>query len=447
LKASTVQPSPASPASLAGLVALGILVALWSLLLWSQLVASRATGAAGFCPLGDAGECTALWNAPFASAVHRMTGIPVAGWGLVWGIVAAALPLATLVRFAEKRPAPALLSAVRITAGAGVAAVLLFFAVALSAQTLCGGCFVVYVLAAGYAGIALFGWPGVGMPDRKRGAAVAAGTTGLAAALLMYPGLKTPQSAAAVAQEALAQAPSPALPGTGDPERDQVLAQLVGSLPPALQQTLSDSLHITATSAAQPVPQARHVIGDPNAPVRITEWTDILCDHCAGLHDVLGQITERVPAGTFSIDSRQFPLDSACNPLLQSPPSKGESVRCLAAKARICVGGENEWKLAGALFAEQKTLSVEKIHTLAKPYMSRERLQACVKSEATRQRLEEDILAARPFDPDGTPIVAVNGRRGTSFGPYLYAIILTGGEPRHPAFASLPAANPHAHIH
>jgi serine/threonine-protein kinase len=444
MKPSAVRPSPAS---LGGLVALGLLVALWSLLLWSQLVASRATGAAGFCPLGDAGECTALWNAPFASAVHRVTGIPVAGWGLVWGVVAAALPLVTLVRLAEGRPVPVLVSAVRITAGAGVAAVLLFFAVALSARTLCGGCFVVYVLAAGYAGIALFGWPGLGLPEARRGAGLAAATTALAVALLLYPGLKTPQSAAAVAQQALARAPSPALPGTGDPERDEVLAQVVRSLPPALQQTLSDSLHITATASPQPVPEARHVIGDPKAPVRITEWTDILCDHCAGLHDALGQILERVPPGSFSIDSRQFPLDSACNPVLPAQPAKGESVRCLAAQARICVGGENEWKLAGALFAEQKSLTVDRIYALAKPYMSRERLQACVKSDATQRTLEEDILAARPFDPDGTPIVAVNGRRGTSFGPYLYAMVLTGGEPRHSAFSSLPAPNPHAHIH
>ena len=68
-------------------------------------------------------------------------------------------------------------------------------------------------------------------------------------------------------------------------------------------------------------------------------------------------------------------------------------------------------------------------------------------SDATRRALEEDAQLARGFDPDGTPIVAVNGRRGTSFGPYLYAMVLTGGDPRHPAFASLPPPNPDAHLH
>ena len=51
------------------------------------------------------------------------------------------------------------------------------------------------------------------------------------------------------------------------------------------------------------------------------------------------------------------------------------------------------------------------------------------------------------FDSDGTPIVAVNGRRGTSYGPFLYAMILTQGDGENPAFDVLPAGNPAAHLH
>ena len=68
-------------------------------------------------------------------------------------------------------------------------------------------------------------------------------------------------------------------------------------------------------------------------------------------------------------------------------------------------------------------------------------------SPATQARLEEDIRLAAGFHPDGTPIVAINGRRGTSFGPFVYAMILTQGADSHPAFADLPPPNPNAHIH
>jgi len=57
------------------------------------------------------------------------------------------------------------------------------------------------------------------------------------------------------------------------------------------------------------------------------------------------------------------------------------------------------------------------------------------------------VALAAAYDPDGTPIVAVNGRHATSFAPFLYAIVLTKGSPDHPAFAGLPPPNPNAHLH
>ena len=84
---------------------------------------------------------------------------------------------------------------------------------------------------------------------------------------------------------------------------------------------------------------------------------------------------------------------------------------------------------------------------LAAPFMEKKALESCVASPETRTRLEEDIAYASRFASDGTPIVAVNGRKGVSFAPFLYALILTGGVPEHPAFANLPTPNPNAHLH
>ena len=134
----------------------------------------------------------------------------------------------------------------------------------------------------------------------------------------------------AVAAAGPAQAGSP---GTGSPDRDRQLVDFVTSLTPRLQQVLSDSLFIYGRSPAQAPPPARRLVGPETAPVRITEWTDVLCEHCADLHATLLALRANLPPGSFSVDSRQFPLDGTCNPLLQ--PREGESVRCLAAKARI----------------------------------------------------------------------------------------------------------------
>ncbi len=435
-----------SPVSLAVLAALGTIAALWALFLWGELVASRLSGAP-VCALGDAASCLAIWDSPFASAVHRVTGVPVAGWGLAWGIVAFLLPLVALLRTAEAQPEPALVSSIRLTAAAGLVSVFVLVAVSAAAGAFCLGCAGTYLVVGGYAGIALFGWPGAGLPEATRGAAFAATAAVVAFLLLLYPGRSTPRAPGEAGREAVAAVGQSFAsdPGTGDAEHDQRLAELVSSLSPAQKQTLADSLLLYRQSRAVAPPPERRLDGPEGAPVRITEWTDVLCGHCAELHRTLTMLRQRVPLGSFSVDARQFPLDGECNPYVQR---KGSPVRCLAARAQICLEGhESENEFVTELFENQADLTPEKLYALASSYVSRPDLETCVASADTARKLSEDVEAASRYDPDGTPIVAVNGRRGTSFAPFLFAMVLTGGADTHPAFAGLPAPNPQAHLH
>ena len=436
--------------SCAKLVALGALSALWSLFLWAELVVARSGGSA-FCGFGGRFDCNAVWSSAFASAVHGWTGLPVAGWGLVWSLVAFGLPLAALLRLAEGRPLSALVSGVRLTAAAGILAVAVFIAQSAIAKAVCVGCIGTYVLVAAYAAVALWRWRPLGFPDWKRGAALAAAATAGAFTLLLYPGLHTPKSAGEAGRRAVAEAAGRSLEaaptGTGDMRRDKALEDLVASLEPPLKQTLSDSLFIYKTSPERPLPPPRALVGSDLARVRITEFTDILCEHCADLQQTLKRLHEVAPPGSFSVDSRQFPLDGRCNPMFD--PAKGDDVHCTAAKARICIDptGRGE-EFAAALFSRQKGLTSAKVLEIAAPFLARPELTACLDAAPTRAKLEEDERAAISYDTDGgTPLVVVNGRRGTSFGPFLYALILTRGAPDHPAFASLPPPDPAAHLH
>ena len=446
VRTAAVVPTAPTPGSLAGLTAVGVVAALWALFLWSELVLSRV-GGTPFCALGGAADCSAIWSSGFATAVHRLSGLPVAGWGLAWGLAAAGLPLLALVRYAEGRPDASLVSAIRLTAAAGVATVVVMAAASAVERAFCLGCIVTYVLVGGYSGIALIGWPRAGLPQVVRGAIVAAGSTALAVLLLLYPGLRTPRATGEAGREAIASAAaSRAHAGTGDVARDQQVQELVASLSPELTQTLADSLGIYRSEPERaPIP-ARALKGPADAPVRITEFTDVRCDRCAELHETLAALRGSLPPGSFSVDSRQFPLDAECNPLLQGPPR--DPVRCLAARARICLEGHAQaTAFDAALFAEQKSLTPDRVLALAAPHLPRGGLEACMTSEATAARLRSDIELASRYEPDGTPIVVVNGRRGTSFGPFLYALVLTRGSADHPAFASLPPPNPRAHLH
>jgi serine/threonine-protein kinase len=432
-----------SPGSLAGLVALGGLTALVSLFLWAELLLARAGGATS-CALSDPNACADLWDGPFARIIQRFTGLPVAGWGLAWALAATALPLLALRRAAEGAPRPAWLSAVRITSAAGVLATFVLMATVLQARAYCLGCILTYLLVLTYGGIALFRWRPLGLPERDRGLFLSAAATVAAFGLLLYPGLKTASSGNAAGREALAGAGSVAAPApTGVPDDD--VSRFVGSLAPGLRQTLSDSLHIYRSGFAIPPGPARALQGSADAPLRITDFTDIRCGHCAELHETLAALGREARASSFSVEPRQFPLDGACNPYIRQ---SSDPVRCLAARARICVEGlPGAMDYAARLFARQATLTAAEVYTLADGLMARPRLEACVASPETQAKLRADVDLAAKYDIDGTPLVLLNGRKGTSFPPFLYAMILTGGRSDHPAFGTLPAANPSAHLH
>ena len=440
------------------LVALGALSALWSLFLWMELVLLRTSGRS-FCATGGKFDCSSIWNGSFARAVHDATGLPIAGWGLAWSAVAFALALGGLIRAAGRGPDPVVISATRLTAAVGVVVVAVMLVESANAGAFCVGCIGTYLIVLAYAGVALLRWRPAGIPEPGRGAMLAGGLAVAAFVLLLYPGMKTPRPTGEVGRRAIeAAASSSAASGaspaagaadgrtTGDPQKDRALFDLVATLEPSMKQILADSLAIYRASARQELPAPRALIGSDLAPVRITEFTDILCEHCATLHQTLRTLRENVPPGSYSVDARQFPLDGRCNPMME--PYKGDDVRCISAKLRIeaePLGKEPD--LAAALFAKQEGLKRGEALQIASKFLTKAQIDDALSSPKVQSTLEQDIALASRFDSDGTPIVAINGRKGTSFGPFLYAMVLTRGNPDHPAFDQLPPGNPAAHLH
>jgi serine/threonine-protein kinase len=261
---------------------------------------------------------------------------------------------------------------------------------------------------------------------------------------LLYPGLHTPKPASEAGRAAISRVASAASPakGTGDAERDLQLVQMVDSLDLSLKQTLSDALAIYRNSELVTGPSRAR---SESAPVHITEWTDIRCEHCADLQQTLLNLQEQTPPGSFTVEARQFPLDGECNRLIERAT---DPVRCLAARARICLSKHPKSdEFTRSLFARQTELTASQLYQIAAPYIEKKALESCVGSTETKAQLEEDIAYAARFASDGTPIVALNGRMGVSFPPFLYAMVLTRGVADHPAFANLPPPNPAAHLH
>lgn len=449
------QPTEPSNARLGVLALLGAVAAGWSAFLWLELVKARTSGADPFCAFGES-DCGALWDAGFAAAVHRFTGVPVAGWGVVWGVAALLLPVIVMGR---RSGWPKHLAGVKLLGVLGLLSVVGLLAASAAAGLFCSSCAVVYGVAGLYGLIALT--EKAAGPSSKGLAPVATALVGVFLVLL-FPGLQTPKSAVEQEQEALAAAaegaaepadpvPSTDAPlgmperftsggGTGDPARDAQLRRVISTLAPNMRQGLSNALKAYADSPVRPAETPRFLDGSPTAPTRIVEFTDTLCSHCASLHQTLEYLKGVVEEGSFSVESRQYPLDGNCNADLTARGP--ESVRCLAAKTKICLEGEPGYQeVTEELYRRQRTLTPADVYEAAAPYISRAELDACVSSSETAAELASDVEYAARFSPKGTPLVLVNGREGTPFAPFLYAMVLTGGSYSHPAFAALPKPN------
>jgi protein-disulfide isomerase/uncharacterized membrane protein len=462
-------PAPAtSRAQLALLVGLGVLASLWALFQWGELIAARA-GATPFCSLGGSFDCGAVWDSAFARAVHDVTRVPVAGWGLMWGLVAFVLPLIALV--SEEQLRRGVSAALRLTALAGLVSVVGLFGATLAAGAVCIGCIGTYLIVLGWVVLAWLATRSTGFSEAPRGAGIAVGIVIASYAVLFVPGTRTPHALADAGKDAMRKSvegsgtptpgPTPGPkpgpqqanaefdgPPTGDRDRDETLQRFVETLDAPTRQMLSDLLAEymkSAAKSAMPTPRAR--LGGDNAAVKIVDFTDPLCGHCASLHAVLDEMNKLVPAGTFSVEPHFFPLDGACNPSVER--KWDTDIRCQAVRAQLCLE-ENPETLAMAqklIFENQQDLSTDKLFSLLAGFKDKAALQKCMTSDATQKKLIADIDAGAALELEGTPLVLLNGKQVTPFPPLLFALILTHGSPQHPAFKALPAsrARPSGH--
>jgi serine/threonine-protein kinase len=434
--------NPAAPVPVRGawvLLVLGLAESALALFQWSQLLTLRAGGAT-VCGVSERVNCETVWNTPFASQVHETLGIPVAGLGLLWGLLATALAglyLAWQRGGHTVRPA---VNGLRMTAAVGLVTAVILAIVSASAGALCLTCLGTYALVLAFAAVAWRGLPGPVMPLAGEWGRALQWTGGFALAgfiALSIPGRATPKASSAEGE--LPQV-------TAEP--GSIEAYLQG-LSRAEKQFVANALDQYRRDTPLPGKATRRRYGSADAPVKIVEWTDSKCPHCKTLVEAVAGLKKRVPEGKLSLEARQYPLDGGCNPAI-APQYTDGGLRCLAAKAQICLEEASDfWELREKLFAAQGALTPDLVMQIASSgSVPRSQLEACVNSANTGRHLQEDIAYAQQHDIHGTPLVVVNGREVPPSVPFLYALAMAGGDANSPAFRVLPPPQPataHAH--
>jgi protein-disulfide isomerase/uncharacterized membrane protein len=403
-----------------------------SIFQWVELRTVEAGGTT-VCALNATVNCETVWTSPFAQRLGAITGMPVAGLGLVWGLAAVVCAGALLWRARTLRGLRRAVLPVRTVAVVGAMATVTFVAGSVSAGALCLTCLGTYLLVLGFALVAWRGLPGALAP--RSGEWLRALGLPATVAAVVWIGLllrgRDPEPRFAVAPAAAAASPTPA-----------AITQFLASRPTSEKQALSDALARFARTPvpAGPLPPPRMLRGPIDAPVHLVEWTDVLCPHCRHLNETLEQLRQSIPPDRLSIEARQYPLDGRCNP---SVPQQGDGLRCEGALVQICLEkAPDYWTLRDKLFAAQRSLTRESMMDIASSGVTpRSQLEACMASDETKGRLADDLRYAELYHPTGTPLVAINGKVVQPQAMFLYALVMASGDPTAPVLTSaLPPA-------
>ncbi|PIT92884.1 MAG: disulfide bond formation protein DsbA [Candidatus Harrisonbacteria bacterium CG10_big_fil_rev_8_21_14_0_10_42_17] len=154
----------------------------------------------------------------------------------------------------------------------------------------------------------------------------------------------------------------------------------------------ADSQAIASGSLREVSLQRDHILGNPNAPVKVIEYSDLECPYCATLHPTLEEIV-RTYGNDVAWVYRHFPL--SIHPGAQP---KAEASECVAELG----GNQAFWDFISELFVNQRTNeSLDVIAT--RVGVDKKAFNECVTSGRHANLVQEDYDNAVATGGRGTP--------------------------------------------
>lgn len=150
----------------------------------------------------------------------------------------------------------------------------------------------------------------------------------------------------------------------------------------------------------------------PSAKMKVVEFADFLCGHCATAFPTVKAFINSHPDVEFSFQA--FPLDGACNKEIQY----SEGTRCYLAAISQCAHRQGQaWKTQEWIFNNQRQLlSKDMVKTMldenaASLGLDKEQLVQCAESEEVKEIIRNQAAAGATAGVKGTPSLYVNGKK------------------------------------
>lgn len=162
-----------------------------------------------------------------------------------------------------------------------------------------------------------------------------------------------------------------------------------------------------ADITVEPLSADDHVLGNPNAPITIIEFSDIDCPFCQTFDATMRRVMDKYgPTGEVSWVYRQFPLDS----LHPQARLKSEATECVASLG----GNEAFWEYLGILFERSETAS--DLSTIAAEVgVDATAFEACLDAGTFKDAVQDDVEAALAAGVRGTPYSVIIGPDGKKY--------------------------------
>ena len=175
----------------------------------------------------------------------------------------------------------------------------------------------------------------------------------------------------------------------------------------------------------KPITSEDHIRGNPNAPVKIVEYSDFECPFCKRFHDTMNQVMDEYGKdGQVAWVYRHFPLD-------QLHPVKARKEAVATECAAELGGNDAFWKYADRFFELTPSNNQTNIDTVL-PQIAREigldevKFASCLASNKYDAHIESDVQNAVATGGNGTPwsiVVAPNGKKYPLSGAQPYASV------------------------
>lgn len=176
-----------------------------------------------------------------------------------------------------------------------------------------------------------------------------------------------------------------------------------GTTVPSAALPLGDS-----AAPAQPVdvgPGDTPLLGDPDAPVLVVEWSDYQCPFCKRMFDDVEQQLKKqyIDTGKVLFSYRDFAF------LGKESQDAANATRCANAQGKF-------WEFHDLLFESQSgenrgAFSKENLKSLgAQMGLKASQFNTCIDSDTFADAVEADNAAGRAVGVSGTPTTFVNGR-------------------------------------